>query len=198
MIASDLRRALLTFAVPALAIAGGLTFTHLLIVATLIGVLTVIFEVSTSAYLPTVVSPDEIVDANAKISASGAVAEVAGFGIAGWLVQWLTAPIAVAVDGISFIASAVSLWQIRAPEPRRSNSLMASPHSRQPLVQQVRAAWKHAMSEARIGLRTIGDNPVLRAQFVVFIVDGAAGGIANVTIVLYMIRGLDLNPGSSR
>ncbi|NDE07318.1 MAG: MFS transporter [Chloroflexi bacterium] len=186
MIASDLGRALLT---------GGLTFTHLLIVATLIGVLTVIFEVSASAYLPTVVSPDEIVDANGKISASGAVAEVAGFGIAGWLVQWLTAPIAVAVDGISFIASAVSLWQIRAPEPRRSNSLMASPHQRQPLVQRVRASWKHAVSEARIGLRTIGDNPVLRAQFVVFIVDGAAGGIANVTIVLYMIRGIGFEPG---
>ena len=45
MIASDLGRALLTLAVPALAIAGGLTFTHLLIVATLIGVLTVIFEI---------------------------------------------------------------------------------------------------------------------------------------------------------
>ena len=195
MIASDLGRAALTLAVPALAIAGGLTFTHLLIVATLIGVLTVIFEVSASAYLPTVVSPDEIVDANGKISASGAVAEVAGFGIAGWLVQWLTAPIAVAVDGISFIASAVSLWQIRAPEPGRPTSVKARPHQRQPLVQRVRAVWKHAVSEARIGLRTIGDNPVLRALFVVFIVDGAAGGIANVTIVLYMIRGIGFEPG---
>ena len=196
MIATDLGRAVLTLAVPALAITGGLTFTHLLIVATLIGVLTVIFEVSANAYLPTVVSPDEIVDANGKISASGAVAEIAGFGIAGWLVQWLTAPIAVAVDGMSFLASAVSLWQIRAPEPRQPTSSTAKNiHQRQPLVRQVRAGWKHAVSEARIGLHTIGDNPILRAQFLVFIVDGAAGGIANVTIVLYMIRGIGFEPG---
>ena len=195
MIAADLGRAVLTLAIPALAVSGGLTFTHLLIVATLIGVLTVIFEVSASAYLPTIVAPDEIVDANGKISASGAVAEVAGFGIAGWLVQWLTAPFAVAVDGLSFIVSAVSLWQIRASEPQHEAFITPTHHERKPFVQQVRAGWKRAVSEARVGLRTIGGNPILRAQFLVFIVDGAAGGIANVTIVLYMIRGIGFEPG---
>ena len=195
MIAADLGRAVLTLAIPVLAVTGGLTFTHLLIVATLIGVLTVIFEVSASAYLPTIVTPDEIVDANGKISASGAVAEVAGFGIAGWLVQWLTAPIAVAVDGLSFIASAVSLWQIHAYEPRRGAFITTSHPERKPFVRPVRTGWKRAVSEARVGIRTIGDNPILRAQFLVFIVDGAAGGIANVTIVLYMIRGIGFEPG---
>jgi len=33
------------------------------------------------------------------------------------LVQWLTAPVAIAFDALSFLISAVSVWLIRTPEP---------------------------------------------------------------------------------
>jgi len=35
----------------------------------------------------------------------------------GWLVQWLTAPFAILIDAISFLASALAIALIRTPEP---------------------------------------------------------------------------------
>jgi hypothetical protein len=48
---------------------------------------------------------------NARLAVSASVTEIAGFGIAGWPVQLLTAPITV--DGLSFVLSARS-WVTRA------------------------------------------------------------------------------------
>ena len=41
---------------------------------------------------------------------------MSGFALAGWLVQWLTAPFAVAIDALSFLASIVTLSAIEKPE----------------------------------------------------------------------------------
>ena len=49
--------------------------------------------------------------------ASGATIEVASFGLGGWLVQLLSAPLAVLVDAVSFLFSAICLLGIRTPEP---------------------------------------------------------------------------------
>jgi predicted MFS family arabinose efflux permease len=73
--------------------------------------------------------------------------EVASFGVAGWLVQWLTAPLAVVVDAVSFVISAFCLGAIRRPEPRT-----ASPANEQ-------TTWT-AMRE---GLHLVLRDPVLRA-----------------------------------
>ncbi len=47
----------------------------------------------------------------------GSVAQIAGPGVAGLLVQVLTAPVALVADALSFAASALSVGLIRAPEP---------------------------------------------------------------------------------
>ena len=39
-----------------------------------------------------------------------AFAETAGFGVAGWLVQWLSAPIAILFDALSFVFSVIFLY----------------------------------------------------------------------------------------
>jgi hypothetical protein len=41
------------------------------------------------------------------------LAEVAGFGLCGWLVQWLSAPFPIPFDAISFLASAGAIAAIR-------------------------------------------------------------------------------------
>lgn len=118
MIAADLGRALLLASVPAAWALDALGLGQLYLVAMLVSVLTVCFDVSYAAYLPTLVARDRLVEGNAKLEASNSVAEIAGFGIAGMLVQLLTAPVAILADALTFLVSALSLSRIRTAEPR--------------------------------------------------------------------------------
>ena len=197
MIAADVARAALTLAIPVLAFTGTLDFVHLVAVAALVGALSVIFDVACSAYVPSVVPADGLVAANARLSASSSVAEIAGFGIAGWLVQWLTAPIAIAVDGLSFVVSAISLWAIREPEalpqPRTDlgDVVAAGPGQ----IGRVRRAAGTYLDDARAGVTTILALPVLGGIVVALFLDALGTGIGSVTIGLYMIRGVGFEPG---
>ena len=47
---------------------------------------------------------------------SSSFAEIAGPGLTGILVQLLTAPMAILVDALSFLASALTVWLVRKPE----------------------------------------------------------------------------------
>ncbi|HEY3111608.1 MAG TPA: MFS transporter, partial [Chloroflexota bacterium] len=117
MIWADLGRFLLTLSVPIAALLDALRIEQLYLVALLVGVLATFFDVAYRSYLPSLVRREALVEANARLQATNAVAEVVGFGLAGGLVQLLTAPLAVAVDAFSFLVSAVSLALIGRQEP---------------------------------------------------------------------------------
>src|SRR5438067_1253424 len=81
------------------------------------------FNVAYSAYLPSLVARERLVEGNSKLGLSASIAEVAGPGLAGSLVALATAPVAIVVDAASFLASALSLALIRTPEaPARARS----------------------------------------------------------------------------
>jgi predicted MFS family arabinose efflux permease len=147
MVWADLGRAALLLSVPAAALLDRLRIEQLYVVALLVGSLATFFEVSYRAYLPSLVRRDELVEANARLQASSSVAEVAGFGLAGLLVQLLTAPIAIVLDALSFLASALSLLLIRQQEPAPAP------------VGERAGAW----AEIRLGLELVRRDPVLRA-----------------------------------
>jgi MFS family permease len=117
LIGADVGRALLLATIPVAWVAGVLTIWQLYVVAFLVGVLTVFFDVAYQAYLPSLVERERILDGNAKLETSRSVAQTAGPAIAGWLIGVLTAPIAVIVNSASFIASGIALLVIRRPEP---------------------------------------------------------------------------------
>ena len=116
MIWSDLGRAALLGLIPLAAFGGWLSLPLLLIVSLLTAVLTTFFDSADNAYLPTIVPRADLVRANGALAASGSVSEFAAFGAAGFLVQILTAPIAILVDAFSFIVSALFLGTIRVRE----------------------------------------------------------------------------------
>ena len=60
---------------------------------------------------------EQLVEANSKLAMSRSIAEIVGLGVAGGLVQLVTAPIAIAIDAISFLISALFSGWIRTPEP---------------------------------------------------------------------------------
>jgi len=106
LIWADLGRAVLLGSVPVAFLLGVLTFPQLLIVSGLAAVLTTFFDAADNAYLPTIVERDRLVDANSALAASGSAAEFMAFGISGFLVQIFTAPIAIAIDAVSYLVSA--------------------------------------------------------------------------------------------
>jgi MFS family permease len=146
MIWADLGRAALLGTIPVAAIGGWLTLPHLFLVSAGAAVLTTFFDVADKAYLPVVVGRRDLVRANGAMAATASAVEFAGFGIGGVLVRLLTAPIAIAVDTVSFVLSAVLLGTIRRPEPPPPPA-----EAREPI-----------RSEIRAGLVVVGRDPVLR------------------------------------
>src|SRR6266849_5441764 len=116
LIATDIARAALLASVPLAAVAGWLGMPQLYVVSFGMGALTVLFRVAYGSFLPSVVSRSDLADGNAKLALAEAVARVGGPGLAGGLIQLLTAPLAILVDCASFVVSAVSLGAIRARE----------------------------------------------------------------------------------
>jgi Na+/melibiose symporter-like transporter len=112
LIGADLGRAVLLGSIPIAFVLGVLSLGQLLVVAFLAAVLTTFFDSADNAYLPTIVERDQLVDANAALQATGSAAEFSAFGVAGFLVQLLSAPLAILVDAASFLISAV-LAEIR-------------------------------------------------------------------------------------
>ncbi|GAA1585312.1 MFS transporter [Kribbella sancticallisti] len=119
MLSANLARLVLIGLVPLLYFLDLLTLPLLLALACAIGIASVLFDVSWMAYVPTLVKgPSQYVEAGAKLSMSSSAADVAGPGLAGLLISAATAPIALVVDAISYLASVLSLLTIRTPERR--------------------------------------------------------------------------------
>ncbi|MEA2609558.1 MAG: hypothetical protein QOJ75_1801, partial [Chloroflexota bacterium] len=180
LIWADLGRAVLLGSIPLAFALGALTYWHLLVVAGLAAILTTFFDSAANAYLPTIVERDRLVDANAALAASGSAAEFMAFGISGFLVQVLTAPFAIAIDAISFVASAVLLGSIRRREPPPP-----APEDREPVLDEIRE-----------GLRLVVHDPVLRAFAGAQMALAALWGIFGATWFLFALRDLGLGPAA--
>ena len=112
--------------IPIAYVADALTIWQLYVVAFLVGVCTVFFDVAYQSYLPSLVERDELVEGNSKLEVSRSAAQISGPGLGGVLVELLTAPYAILVDAISFLASGLFILRIRKREdhlptrPRRA------------------------------------------------------------------------------
>ncbi len=146
MIWADLLRALLLASIPLAAIGGWLTLGQVLLVASLAAVCTTFFDVADKAYLPSIVPRRDLVRANGALAATSSAVEFVAFGAAGFLVQLLTAPIAILIDAVSFLASAGLLGAIRQAEPPPPPA-----EDREPIVAEIRA-----------GMRLVAHDPILR------------------------------------
>jgi len=143
LIWTDVIRAGLLFSIPAAAAAGALRIEQLYIVAFLEACLGTLFDSAYHSYLPSLVGVDRLLGANAKLSQSSSVAEVGGPGLAGALVQVASAPVAILVDAISFVVSAVSLIAIRAQEAPRPRELRQT--IGREIVEGLRVVRRHAL-----------------------------------------------------
>ena len=118
LVVTDLARAVALASIPFAYALDGLTLPHLYVVAFTIGVLSVFFDVAYLAYLPSLVERRELGTANSKLEATRSAAQIAGPGAAGVLVEAISAPVAILVDGVSYLFSALFVWRIERPDRR--------------------------------------------------------------------------------
>lgn len=116
LILTDLARAGALLAIPAAYLFDALTLPLLYAVAFVIGLGTLFFDVAQLSYLPALVDEDRLVDANGKLEASRSVAQLAGPGLGGFLVQLLGAPVAIVMDAVSYLVSAGFLTRIKGSD----------------------------------------------------------------------------------
>ena len=126
MVMSDVCRALALVLIPIAALWGGPNLILLYGVSFCVGTLTVFDDVSSYAYLPSLVDQDQLVEANSKMETSRASAQVTGPSIAGILIQVLTAPITIFVNVVGYVGSAGFLSMIRKEEPKLKKKEEAS------------------------------------------------------------------------
>jgi MFS family permease len=182
MIAADLGRAALLTTIPVAAIAGVLSLPQLYLVAFATSALSVFFDVAYQSYLPSLVGRADLIEGNAKLTAAAAVAEAAAFSAGGALVQALTAPIAILIDAVSFLWSALLIGRIAAPEPAPGGDRA------EPTVGNL---WR----EIGDGLRTLRDDPALLALAGSSTLAQFTYGVGGTIFLLYVNQELGFSPG---
>ena len=179
LIAADMGRAALLLLIPVAALLGVLRVEYLYVVAFLVGTLGLFFEVAHHSFLPSLVGREQLVEGNSKLEISDSVAEIVGPGLAGGLVQLVTAPVAIAVDAISFLISALFLGLIRTPEPAPK-----PPDEQQSIFVQVGE-----------GLGLVSGNALLRAIAGSMSTVHLFNAVLEAVFVLYLTRELGIGPG---
>jgi MFS family permease len=178
LILSDIGRALLLGIIPLAALLGALRMEVLYVVEFLVGVMTVFFEVAYQSYLPNLVSREHLVEGNSKMEISRSTAQIAGPGLAGLLIEYVTAPIAIIVDALSFLVSALSLGLIPDTEPAPTPKAQGS----------------NIWSDIAEGLRLVLGNRMLRSIAACTATTNLCMGMSGAVLVLFATNTLKLSP----
>ncbi|MFE2019100.1 MFS transporter [Streptomyces sp. NPDC059499] len=181
MVLADLVRGAVLLSLPVAYLLDAVSLGQLYAVALLTGAAAVLFSTAYPPFFVQLVPRSSYVEANSKLSTSRSVSYVVGPAVGGGLVQALTAPVAVVVDALSYLASAFLIGRIPLAELRADTDETAVPS---------------LLRRAREGLAFVGRHPVLRAGLgcaatVNFFTFVAGSGL----MVLFASRVLGLSAG---
>lgn len=179
LILADLVRAAALVSLPMAAWYDAITIGQVMGVATIVALFSMIFQTADNAYLPSVIEQDRLLEGNAKLATSDAVAEVVGPAAAGVAIQLFTAPFAILFDTLSYLWSAALLASIRRPE----KPIETGEHAPD--------LWR----ETAEGLRFVFGHPVLRPLTLCFSTLMFFLSFFAPLYVLYAVRDLGIPPG---
>ncbi|MET7392348.1 MFS transporter [Dactylosporangium sp. NPDC005572] len=177
MVIADLLRAVLLVSVPVAWWLDVLSMPQLYLVGLLAGVCTVFFDVSYQSYLPFLVGKEHLVEGNSRLELVRSTAQIGGPTVAGLLVKAVGGPVAMLVDGVSYLVSALFLGRIRRIEERPERHPDA-----------------HLGREILEGLRFVVGNRLLRAIAACTGTANFFGAIVQATLVMFLARELALSP----
>jgi MFS family permease len=179
LVAGDLSRAALLGSLPLAYAFDALTLVHLYVVAFTVGVCTVFFDVAYQSYLPSLVDRTQLVEGNSKLEISRSASQLAGPGLAGVIVTGLGATVAILLDAVSYVVSALFLFSIRKTE-----TLPALPeHEARPSM----------LADAREGLGFVLRNRYLRAISICTASSNFFWSMGGAILVVYAVRELEMS-----
>ena len=175
LIAADLGRAIALLTIPGAYALGRLGLLQLCVVGFLVGSLGVVFRIGYPTLQTSAVERDDYVAANQWYNGSRAFAYMAGPSIGGLIVQALSAPVAIVMDAVSFLGSALFLR--RTEEPPLSLDPGPAPRTLE-------------------GLRMIVGDALLRASLLASTVLSLCNYAVMAIYVLFMTRSLHFSPAA--
>ena len=178
LIFTDLGRAFIAALIAIAAFSGVLQIEHLYVITFFAGAMNITSEVAGMAFLPSLVEKENLVEGNSKFAATESAATIAGPGLSGLLVQILSAPVAIIIDAVSFIFSALLIWRIPASAP---------------LIPE-KAEKKSVWSEIVEGLSFVYKNPILRPLAEAIALHFLFMLIISTVFLLYAVRELQFEP----
>ena len=186
MVAMDLFRFAIVIAAPVAWWFNLLSFPLLCLLAALAGAASALFQNADVSILPRLVGKEHLVAANSRLQATESIAELTGPGIAGVLIDLLTAPVAMIVDAFTFIWSAFWLWKIpKADTQPLSETAETGP--RAPLMQTLR-------EDIVVGFLAIARCPPMRAIITATAFWYISAGFFFATLMVFLLRDLGLSP----
>jgi MFS family permease len=144
LLASKALQAIALFSIPLAYWFGALSVSWMYAVAFISGACNVIGGGAEQVFLTNLIGRERLMDAQSKFAATDSGARLLAPGLAGVLIQWLTAPYAVLLNALGFVASILLLRNLKAADPKPAPS------------------DKHPLRDIRDGLRFIWDQPLLR------------------------------------
>jgi MFS family permease len=176
-VAMDTVRCVAVASIPFSAALGELRIGQLVVVALVLSVSTVVFDVANATLLPSIVSREELVARNSLMSASQAVTDLAGPFVGGLLVQLVGASRSLLADAASYLCSAVLLSALPRREAARTERSDES----------IRAS-------IAAGLRFVFDHPLMRPCVIsATVINFSCGAVMALTPV-FLVRTLHCSP----
>lgn len=169
IIVADVGRAVLILAVPLAAGFNALSIPLLALIALLVSAFGTFFDLAYSGWIPRLVSGDALHRTNARLEVVRSSAAAIGPVLGGILVSWLTAPVALIADAVSFAAS---------------GSIVASMRRNEPAIAITRAPGDR---ELLGGIKFIARQPWLRAITATAGINNLTRAIAMSIAVLYLV-----------
>ncbi|MGI5526860.1 MFS transporter [Streptomyces syringium] len=160
--------------IPVAEAAGHLTLGHLYAVALVGSTATVFGSIARNSYLPALLSPGQLLEANSKLGGVSSLSDSAGAQLGGALVGVLGATRALYVDVASYLVCAVLLGRIRTPEPNSTPPGEGSTHRK----------------EIAEGVLYVLSHPTIRPLLLTGTAFSAAFAFLNTLWALYLLREL--------
>jgi len=147
LIATDVARGLLLFAVGGLGAAGQLSIPTLALLIAAFGLLSLFNDVAYQSFVPHLVPRALLTQANARLEQSSAVAQTTGPALAGAIIGWIGAPLAFFVDAVSHLLAGLVMSTIPRvqPEPAPSSAGRRPPGRRAQVAEGLRWVYRHPL-----------------------------------------------------
>jgi hypothetical protein len=178
---ADLVRAIAVASLTIAWLLGILSMFHVIVVGILVGGASALFQITDTAYLPGLIPREQLADGNSKLESTEAIAEITGPASAGVLIAAVGAPLAVAIDALSYVWSALRLGAIRFVEEPPSAAISAS------------MTASRRGHDLRVGLRAVFGHPIVRPIMLSHMVWAISGGFFMALYTLWCLRELHIS-----